>query len=165
MAVGQGLSLIDAELVKAAANNMSPVEMEAEFDVPAAEAYARVKEVLAGRNIWTEIERKQLLLESAFNLKAQIENATIDTSKPKEVEAYVRLLDHIAARLDAANTVNSADLEKVTGAMAKKLLMIYELATERAIEILRSEYPTVFIEDLRAALEQGLSLAADEVED
>lgn len=162
--MGQALSLIDQELVKAAANNMSPEEMEAQFDVPAAAAYLRVKEVLASRDVWSEIERKQLLLESAYALKSQIENAQIDTSKPKEVEAYVKLLEHIGNSLDRANAITTADLETVTAAQARKLLMIFQVATERAIDILSREYPNVFIEDLRGALDQGLALAGDEVD-
>lgn len=162
--MGNALALIDQQLVEAAANNLSPQEMEQRFDVPAAQAYLRVKEVLASRDVWSEIERKQLLLESAYRMKAKLEDFDIDPSEPKQVEAYTKLLITIDNMLDKQHAITTEDLNTVTAAMARKLLMIFERATEHAIGILSNEYPNVFIEDLRAALDQGLERAGEEIE-
>ena len=60
--------------------------------------------------------------------------------------------------------ITNDQLDKVTTAQAKKLLSLVIAATDLAKEILAEQYPDTIIEDLDAALQEGLRHAAAEIE-
>ena len=94
------LTLRDTRLLDAASNNLSGLEIEEKFGIPAAEAISRIRRLLTERDIWTDIERKQLLLHSAFQLKGRIEAASVDVSDPKQIDVYLKLLKTVGELLD-----------------------------------------------------------------
>ncbi len=55
------ISLLDETLIRAAASGKSGEEMEALTGIPAAQAILHVKQLLSRRDIWSEVERRQLL--------------------------------------------------------------------------------------------------------
>lgn len=152
-------SLMDEELLNCAAQGMTPEQMEAQLDIPAAEAAMRVRRLLRSQDIWTEIERRQLLLISLHRHQQQF-SKNIDYSDAKHVEAMTKMLDTIGKRLDAATSVTDEQLDRVTTAQAQKLLQLVILAKDRAREILAEEYPDIIIDAVDAALDQGLREAA-----
>lgn len=162
---GQELSIVDEELLRLAANNKSGAEMQEILGIPAAQAIVQVRKLLREKDIWTQIERRQLLLESLYGLKDNLETNVINLNEPKEVEAYLKVLVTIGERLDVASEITAEQMEKVTQAQARKLLQLYSLATERAKEILREAYPEAVMDDIDAALEEGIRIAAFDVED
>lgn len=156
-------SLLDEELLRCAANNMSPAQMEAELDIPAAQAAVRVRELLRSRDIWTEVEERRLLLISMYNLKAKLER-NLDIDNPKHVESLTKLLDTIGKRLDSVSAITENELDRVTSAQARKLLQLVISATEYAREVLAQEYPESIVEDVEVAFQEGLRRAAEEIE-
>src|SRR5690625_2580602 len=62
----------DKQLLDLAASNATPNEMEAATGIPAAQAVSRVKALLQSRDIWSELERRQLLLHDLYNLKNKL---------------------------------------------------------------------------------------------
>lgn len=156
-------SILDQRLLECAANNMSPEQIEAELDIDGASAVIRIRELLRSRDIWDELERKKLLLESLYNLKSNFEKA-IDYSDAKHIEAMTRLLTQLGDRLDAQMQFTDAQLDKVTTIQAQKLLQLFVLATERAKEILSESYPEGLMDDVDAALQSGLRDAAGMIE-
>lgn len=165
MAKGTDLSIVDEELIRLAANNKSGAEMQEILGIPAAQAIVRVRQLLREKDVWTQIERRQLLLESMYTLKDQLEVNVINLNEPKEVEAYLKVLSTIGERLDVASEITTEQMEKVTQAQALRLLQIYSLATERAKEILSAAHPEAVMADIDAALAEGIRVAAVEIED
>lgn len=156
-------SLLDQELLRCAANHMSPAQMEAELDIPAAQAAVRVRELLRSTDIWTEVEERRLLLHSMYSLKGRLEQG-IDIDNPKSVEAYTKLLDLIGKRLDTVSQITETELDRVTSAQARKLLQLIMAATDYARELLAQEYPESIMDDIEHALQEGLRRAAEEIE-
>lgn len=156
-------SLLDEKLLQCAANGMSAEQIEAELDIPGAQAIVRIRELLRSRDIWSQEERKQLLLESMYRLFADFQK-NIDLSDAKHVEAATKLLERIGNRLDAVSQMNAETLDKITTVHAQKLLALYIKATERAKEILAESYPEAIVDDIDEALQEGLREAAAEIE-
>ena len=67
------LSPRDVALLQAAADGMSGNDMAKEFGIPAAKAILRVKELLRSYDIWTDIERRQLLMQEIYALKNKLQ--------------------------------------------------------------------------------------------
>jgi hypothetical protein len=156
-------SLMDQRLIDCAANGLSAQEIERELDVPAAQAIVRIRELLRSRDIWSEVERKQLLIESLYKLKSKAERA-LDPDNPKSVEANMKILVELGKRLDVASQINESDLDRLTTMQAQKLLQLFVLAPDRAKDILQEAYPDGVIEDIDAALREGLRDAAAQIE-
>lgn len=161
--MSQVLALHDHALLTLAANNKSGVEMQEETGVPAAQAILRVRQLLSDKDVWTEEERKKLLLESLYSLKERIEGV-IDHADPKSVGSYLATLKTIGDRLDAASQINEKALEKITRTQAMLLLSVFSVATDRAKEILSLTHPDALMDEIDAALRVGLLEAAQVVE-
>lgn len=156
-------SLMDDALLEAASNGLSGTQIEADLDIPAAQAIVRIKQLLRDRDVWSEVERKQLHLESLYRLKAKVESV-LDPTDPKHIDSLSRILDLLGKRLDTAMRFSNEELDKVTEVQARKLLQLYLLATERAKDILSEQYPDAIMEDIDMALQEGLRDAAAEIE-
>lgn len=156
-------TLLDQELLRMAANHKSPMQMEAELDIPAAQAAVRVRELLRSTDIWTEVEERRLLVHSMYALKDRLEGG-LDIDNPKSVEAYTKLLALIGTRLDTISQITESELDRVTSAQARKLLQLVMAATEYAREVLSQEYPESVMDEIETALQEGLRRAAEEIE-
>lgn len=156
-------SLLDQELLNMAANHKSPAQMEAELDIPAAQAAVRVRELLRSTDIWSEIEERRLLLHSLYSLKSRVED-NLDLDNPKSVEALTKILDLIGKRLDSVSSITETELDRVTTVQARKLLQLVMAATDYARDLLGQEYPSNILDDVDHALQEGLRRAAEEIE-
>lgn len=156
-------SVMDEALLKCAANHMSPQQMETELDIPAAEAAVRVRQLLRSRDIWTEVEERQLLLVSLYDLKRRVEQ-NLDLDNPKSVEALTKILDLIGKRLDTVSSITESELEKVTTVQARKLVQLIALAFDHAETVLAQMYPEAFVAEVHEAFQEGLRAAAGEIE-
>lgn len=134
------LTLRDKNLIEGAANGLSGDELEARYGIPAAQAIVRVRELLAAKDVWDQVEQRKLLMHSVFRIKEQIETEMIDTDKPKETEAYLRVINTLSMLLDKQGKISSEELEVVTRAQAKELLRLVEAAYVRARDLLTEEY-------------------------
>lgn len=149
------LGLKQRRLLEMAANNKTGEEMEAETGVPAAQAILTVKRMLSDRDVWTEEERKALLLESLYKFKENLEQ-NLNWADPKILKLYLDTLTKVGDRLDRAVEISKTQLEQVTEIQARKLLSLYEQATSRARDILGEVYPEGTVEAIDLALQQGL---------
>lgn len=157
------LTLRDTRLLDAASNNLSGLEIEEKFGIPAAEAISRIRRLLTERDIWTDIERKQLLLHSAFQLKGRIEAASVDVSDPKQIDVYLKLLKTVGELLDKQSGITDKELEVVTAAQSKAMLNLIDSAFGKAREILKADFPNAY-EQVDAAFAQGLREAVLEID-
>lgn len=153
----------DDNLLTLAANGKSADEMEKATGIPAAEALARVKKMLRDQDAFTLLERKKLLLHSAYSLKAKLEG-DLDLSNAIEVANYLRVLKTVGEQLDKQSTLTAEELEKVTKVQAMRLLELLTVAVDHAKNVLASSSPNADIEQIETALRSGLRVAALEVE-
>jgi len=63
------ISVLDDLLLRSAAGGKSGVEIERATGIPADQAVQHVKQLLATRDIWTEHEQRNLLLQELHELK------------------------------------------------------------------------------------------------
>jgi len=135
-----GLTLREKQLLKAAANGWSGLEIEREYGIPAAAALVQIRELLKARNIFSDIERKQLLLFSMFSLKEQIENEALDLDNPRSVEAYTKVIRSLNEMLEKQTAVTEEEMAQAARAQARALLGLIEAAYGRVREWLIAEF-------------------------
>lgn len=152
-------SMIDDNLLTLAANGKSADEMEVATGIPAAQALARVKAMLRDQDAFTLLERKKLLLHSAYKLKAKLEDE-MDISNPLEVSNYLRVLKTVGDQLDRQGALTEDELDRVTKVQAIKLIQLLTLATEHAKGLLTISAPKADLVQIDNALREGLRVAA-----
>jgi hypothetical protein len=101
---------------------------------------------------------------SAQEIERELDVRALDPDNPKSVEANMKILVELGKRLDVASQINESDLDRLTTMQAQKLLQLFVLATDRAKDILQEAYPDGVIEDIDAALREGLRDAAAQIE-
>jgi hypothetical protein len=156
-------SLRDRELLEAAANGATGLDMEDRFGIPAAEAVFRVKQLLNSQNAFDEIEQRQLSILTLKKLRSDIEKAGVDVENPKHIEAYTKLTLAMDRILGNMSTLNEAQLSIVTESNAKAMLRMIEKAYGRARDLLKTEYGDfIDIKLINDAFAEGLRQAAED---
>lgn len=161
----QDLTLRDKRLLDGAANNMSGEELAQISGMPAAQAIARVRELLKSRDVFDGIEKKKLVLHSVYKLKARIEeyDATVDINNPKAAEAYLKVLESISNMLDKQGRISEEEMEAAARAQARALAEIITKGYMKARAWLQEEYGgLVKFDELDAAFEVGMREASNE---
>lgn len=152
---GDSLTLQDRRLLDLASNGLSPEEIENTTGVPGAEVVGRVRGILRSRDIWTDLERRQLLLHAAHKLKDKVE-AFLQADDPKSVQAYLSTLKMVSDMLDKQGAISDDEIERVTRAQAAKMILLIEAGYGHARNLLSEEYPNVDVALLDEAFKQGL---------
>lgn len=156
------LALRDRKLLDAAANGWSGEEIEAKYGIPAATALVRIREILKSRDIFSDIEKKQLLLYSAYKLKEQIEDQGLELDNVKSVEAYLKVLRSLGDMLERQGKITEEELQAAARAQAVQMLGLIEAAYGRVRGWLAEEYPDVPIEIADARFHEALREVATE---
>jgi len=163
--VSKAVSVIDDILLKAAAGGKSGDEIEAITGIPAAQALNKVKELLASRDVWNEMEQRQLLLAELHELKESLRTQAIDGGDPDAARTLLRTLEVIGKRLDTQQLVLDENLLKLTMFQQRILLRAMDAALNFAKKELRERYPEVSLSELDGLVAEGLQLAKYELED
>jgi hypothetical protein len=163
--VSKAVSVIDDILLKAAAGGKSGDEIEAITGIPAAQALNKVKELLASRDVWNEMEQRQLLLAELHELKESLRVQAIDGGDPDAARTLLRTLEVIGKRLDTQQLVLDENLLKLTMFQQRILLRAMDAALNFAKKELRERYPEVAVGELDGLVAEGLQLAKYELED
>ena len=158
------LSPRDVALLQAAADGMSGNDMAKEFGIPAAKAILRVKELLRSYDIWTDIERRQLLMQEIYALKNKLQAQNGDYINDKQAEVLLKTIVAIDGVLEKQGKITDDQLTKVTQTQAKTMLMLIKAAFDRAKEVLAEQYPDYPIAAIEQAFNQGLTEKAAEYE-
>jgi len=163
--VSKAVSVIDDILLKAAAGGKSGDEIEEITGIPAAQALNKVKELLASRDVWNEMEQRQLLLAELHELKESLRTQAIDGGDPDAARTLLRTLEVIGKRLDTQQLVLDENLLKLTMFQQRILLRAMDAALNFAKKELRERYPEVSLSELDGLVAEGLQLAKYELED
>lgn len=159
--MGSNLSLLDETLIRLAASGKSGEEIERKTGIPAIEAVAHVKTLMRRRDVWTEVEQRQLLLYQLNELKdSLVQNAT-QLQDPESARLLLKTLELIGKRLDAQKTVLDEEVLKLSQYHQGVLLRAMDAALNFAKKELNARYPDVSPEELDQLVSEGLALAKD----
>ena len=157
--MSKAISVVDDILLRAAAGGKSGEEIEQITGIPAAQALEKVKQLLASRDVWTEMEQRQLLLAELHELKDSLRGQAVDGQDPEAARVLLRTLEVIGKRLDAQQTVLDENLIKLTMFQQRILLRAMDAALEFAKGELAERYPQISPTELDNLVADGLQRA------
>jgi hypothetical protein len=159
------LSLLDEALLRAAASGKSGDEIARETGIPAAQAVVHVKGLLARRDVWSEVEQRQLLLHQLHELKDSLSEAAISLKDPDSARLLLKTLEVIGKRLDSQQTNLDVQVLRLTEFQQSVLLRAMDSALSFAKRELAERYPDVEPVQLDAIVAEGLLLAKEQLSD
>ena len=130
-----GLSSLDQELIKHAANGKSPSEISAILNIPAPQVQLRTKEILSSRDVWTERERFLLYLQDIYDLKDLVTQQVKGSLEAKDVSNLIRIIEQLGKALSgvAAASKNLEDNVSETNArfMLNMIVRAFDYAKDQ----------------------------------
>ena len=161
----KALTIRDETLLKLAANGASGQEIAEAVGMSPEAAILRIREIIQSRDVWDDVEREKLLLQSLYDLKGRMEkNLDNITGDPKMLDQYRKILESLGTQLDRRSRVNDSDLQKVTEAQARVLIQLVNAGYQSARKALAAEYPDVDLEVIDVKFSEGMEKASLEIE-
>lgn len=130
------LAMDDRRLLTLAQAGASPAEMSEELGLPAETCLARVRAMLKRNDVWTNLERQQMLIADMYDLKTRAFNFLekcfeSDEIAARHIEAVNSVLKQLGDRLDKVKEYNDEEEAKVTKQQTRLILDLVEDAWER----------------------------------
>jgi hypothetical protein len=158
------VSLLDETLIHLAASGSSGEEMEMKTGIPAAQAIDHVKQLMKKRDIWTEVEQRQLLLFELNELKESLYMNAVQMQDPDSARLLLKTLEIIGKRLDSEKSKVTDQVLKLSEYQQKILLKAMDAALDFAKGQLAERYPDVPKAELDEMIAEGLYRAKAELE-
>lgn len=130
------LAMDDRRLLTLAQAGASPSEMSEELGLPAETCLARVRAMLKRNDVWTNLERQQMLIADMYDLKTRAFNFLercfeSDEIAARHIEAVNSVLKQLGDRLDRVKEYNDEEEARVTKQQTRLILDLVEDAWER----------------------------------
>lgn len=130
------LTMDDRRLLTLAQAGASPAEMGEELGLPAETCLARVRSLLKRNDVWTNLERQQMLIADMYDLKTRAFNFLekcfeSDEVAARHIEAVNSVLKQLGDRLDKVKEYNDEEEARVTKQQTRLILDLVEDAWER----------------------------------
>lgn len=130
------LAMDDRRLLTLAQAGASPAEMSEELGLPAETCLARVRSMLKRNDVWTNLERQQMLIADMYDLKTRAFNFLercfeSDEIAARHIEAVNNVLKQLGDRLDKVKEYNDEEEARVTKQQTRLILDLVEDAWER----------------------------------
>ena len=130
------LAMDDRRLLTLAQAGASPAEMSEELGLPAETCLARVRSMLKRNDVWTNLERQQMLIADMYDLKTRafdfLEKCfESDEIAARHIEAVNSVLKQLGDRLDKVKEYNDEEEARVTKQQTRLILDLVEDAWER----------------------------------
>lgn len=130
------LVMDDRRLLTLAQAGASPAEMSEELGIPAETCLARVRSMLKRNDVWTNLERQQMLIADMYDLKTRAFNFLekcfeSDEIAARHIEAVNSVLKQLGDRLDKVKEYNDEEEARVTKQQTRLILDLVEDAWER----------------------------------
>ena len=130
------LAMDDRRLLTLAQAGASPSEMSEELGLPAEACLARVRAMLKRNDVWTNLERQQMLIADMYDLKTRAFNFLekcfeSDEIAARHIEAVNSVLKQLGDRLDKVKEYNDEEEARVTKQQTRLILDLVEDAWER----------------------------------
>ena len=139
------LAMDDRRLLTLAQAGASPAEMSEELGIPAETCLARVRSMLKRNDVWTNLERQQMLIADMYDLKTRAFNFLekcfeSDEIAARHIEAVNSVLKQLGDRLDKVKEYNDEEEARVTKQQTRLILDLVEDAWERVRVHIASSY-------------------------
>lgn len=139
------LAMDDRRLLTLAQAGASPAEMSEELGLPAETCLARVRSVLKRNDVWTNLERQQMLIADMYDLKTRAFNFLercfeSDEIAARHIEAVNSVLKQLGDRLDKVKEYNDEEEARVTKQQTRLILDLVEDAWERVRTCIAQAY-------------------------
>ena len=139
------LAMDDRRLLTLAQAGASPAEMSEELGLPAETCLARVRSMLKRNDVWTNLERQQMLIADMYDLKTRAFNFLercfeSDEIAARHIEAVNSVLKQLGDRLDKVKEYNDEEEARVTKQQTRLILDLVEDAWERVRIHISSAY-------------------------
>lgn len=130
------LAMDDRRLLTLAQAGASPSEMSEGLGLPAETCLARVRALLKRNDVWTNLERQQMLIADMYDLKTRAFNFLekcfeSDEIAARHIEAVNSVLKQLGDRLDKVKEYNDEEEARVTKQQTRLILDLVEDAWER----------------------------------
>lgn len=160
------LTTQDEKLLMMARDGKSGQEMSAATGLPAAKALLRVKEILRDRDIWTDVERRAMLMDDLYDLKGRVQEQlrNVQWLDDKQITALTKVIQTLDEALEKNGKIQEELVMHVTNAQSASMLRLIDAAFKRAKKILTDEFPEVPFERVQEAFQKGLTEAANLVD-
>lgn len=145
-------------LLDAAAAGKSPNEMEELYGIPAAQALAHTRQILAQKNVWTELEKEQLLMVDLENLKNHVSQRVYNGDFASE-KVLIQLFREIGRIIESRKGFNDKQIVQFAQEQAKATMGFLESAFSAAVQTLEDLYPEVDHKELSRVFENELKSA------
>jgi hypothetical protein len=163
--MSRALNLLDESLIRLAASGKSGQELERSTGIPAAQAVQHVKDLMNRRDVWTEVEQRQLLLYQLNELKDSLTEAAFQLKDPESARLLLKTLELIGKRLDSQKTQLDDQVLKLSQYQQGVLLRAMDAALTFAKKQLQEQYPTINPQELDALVAEGLMKAKSELQE
>lgn len=157
------VAVLDEILLRLAANGSSAEEIERETGIPAAQAVMHIKKILQSKDIWTDFERRQLLLRELNELKDSMRQNALELKDPQSARLLLQTLQTIAQRLDSEQKQLDVDIIKVTEHQAKVMGRAFDIALMHVKQELLKSHPELSKAELDSLAQEGLIKAKYEL--
>lgn len=139
------LAMDDRRLLTLAQAGASPSEMSEELGLPAETCLARVRSLLKRNDVWTNLERQQMLIADMYDLKTRAFNFLekcfeSDEIAARHIEAVNNVLKQLGDRLDKVKEYNDEEEARVTKQQTRLILDLVEDAWERVRTYIANAY-------------------------
>lgn len=151
----------DMAMLEEARKGKSMQEIGDYLGLPAAQVTLRVKEILSSRDVFTEIEQRQLYLMDLADLKNKLMDqmkSYADKDNATTALKTIKLMDEI---LDKQGKISDDQLMKVTSAQAGAMVRFITGAFQYAREVIAEQYPDADLKQIEAAFNEGLKKEAE----
>lgn len=163
------VSLLDETLIHLAASGASGEEIERRTGVPAARAIDHVKTLMRRRDVWSEVEQRQLLLLELNELKDSLRENALNLKDPDSARLLLKTLEIIGKRLDSQKIQLDEQVLRLSEFQQSLLLRAMDAALKFAKAELRERYPDISTDELDSLVADGLvhakSVLATDTED
>ena len=160
--MGKRLSLRDQDLLNRTLRGESPATISEDTGVDTLTVIKRVKDILATRDVFSEIEQRRILV---YGLQDLYDRALtfLDSFEFEDGGQMAKMIDSVTKVIDSIDRLQSAqskisddELERAAAAQAAKMMQFIQASYQRARELLAEEYPEVDIERIDGAFQEGL---------
>lgn len=160
-----GLSLLDETLLGLAASGRSGEEIERKTGIPAEQAVAHVKGLMRRRDVWSDVEQRQLLLHELNGLKDSLGDAALRLKDPESARLLLKTLELIGRRLDSQKVQLDDQVLRLSEYQQGVLLRAMDSALNFAKRELAERYPQISGDELDGLVAEGLVKAKLELQE
>lgn len=159
--MGKELGPRDKAMLVEAAKGKSAQEIGDYLGLPAPQVVLRVKEILTERDVWTEIEQRQMYMMDLMDIKNKLMDQMkhhADKDNATTALKAIKLMDEI---LDKQGKISDDQLMKVTSAQAGAMVRFITGAFQYARAVIAEQYPDADLKQIEAAFNEGLKKEAE----